>query len=123
MPWSPLKGCAQPGCPLFVERGSSQSRCPAHLVSLRKSQDASRGTPAQRGYGWEWKKLRALILERDEYLCTVASCGQLASEVDHLVPKHQGGTDDPANLASKCRRHHASKTGAERQRLGMRDRP
>lgn len=99
-----------------------QARCEEHVAVLRKSQDLARGTPAERGYGLEWKKLRARILARDGYLCTVPSCGQPASEVDHVTPKHLGGTDDPANLASKCRRHHASKTGAERQRLSMRDR-
>jgi 5-methylcytosine-specific restriction protein A len=116
-PYAPAKPCAHPLCPLFVEPGTSQSRCSEHLALLRKSQDASRGTPAQRGYGVEWRKLRAQILERDGGLCTIPDCGQPGNEVDHITPKHQGGTDDPSNLASKCRRHHASKTGAERQRL------
>lgn len=121
-PWAPKKPCAAPGCPLLVEHGASQSRCHEHTVALRKFQDASRGTAAERGYGAAWRQLRKAVLERDGYTCTVPSCGQPATECDHVVPKHLGGTDDPANLASKCRRHHASKTGAERQRLSMRHR-
>jgi 5-methylcytosine-specific restriction enzyme A len=55
--------------------------------------------------------LRAKILERDGYVCT--SCGQPATQVDHIVSKHKGGSDDPSNLASLCRRCHDAKTGRE----------
>lgn len=47
-----------------------------------------------------WKTLRALILERDNYVCWM--CGKRANQVDHLVPPSAGGTDDPSNLAAAC---------------------
>lgn len=57
-----------------------------------------------RGYGKDWDKLRKRILERDNYLCQCPDClggakrVKVATEVDHIKPKAQGGTDDPANL-------------------------
>jgi 5-methylcytosine-specific restriction endonuclease McrA len=45
-----------------------------------------------------WRTLRAHVLERDHGICHV--CGQPgANEVDHVIPDHLGGTDDPDNLA------------------------
>jgi len=57
----------------------------------------------QRGYGTAWDKLRLRILERDCYLCRCKHCkaeGRVtpATEVDHVVPKAKGGTDEPSNL-------------------------
>lgn len=35
------------------------------------------------------------------------ACGRPASEVHHVRTKGAGGDDDPANLLSLCREHHA----------------
>lgn len=121
-PWAPKKPCAHPLCPRFVESGASQSRCPEHLVLLRKSQDVSRPSPAARGYGASWKVLRLAILERDGYRCQIENCPEQASECDHITPKAAGGSDDPSNLRSVCRRHHLTLTARFRQKLSMRDR-
>lgn len=64
-----------------------------------------------------WKKLRLSILERDGWQCTRVEdgkrCLKYATEVDHLTPHSQGGTEDPSNLASLCPTHHAEKTKRE----------
>lgn len=65
--------------------------------------DSRRGSRHARGYGSEWDRLRVQILKRDNYLCQCQDCRALgrikpASEVDHIVNKAQGGTDDPSNL-------------------------
>lgn len=58
----------------------------------------------ERGYGAAWDKLRKQILDRDCYLCQCPQCkgGMLrvtpANEVDHILSKAQGGTDDTSNL-------------------------
>lgn len=64
----------------------------------------------------EWKKLRAYILERDRRICHV--CGQGgATEVDHLIPVAEGGTDHPLNLRAIHQRPcHARKSAAEAAR-------
>lgn len=58
-----------------------------------------------RGYGSKWVKLRARILERDQYLCVPCRARGIiasATSVDHIKPKAKGGTDDPSNLRSLC---------------------
>lgn len=64
----------------------------------------SRESRHARGYGTAWDKLRRRILERDFHLCQCPACrgGEIrvtpATEVDHITPKAQGGTDDETNL-------------------------
>jgi 5-methylcytosine-specific restriction enzyme A len=68
-----------------------------------------------------WKTTRRRILDRDNHQCTAAINGQRcpnrATDVDHVVPAHQGGTDDDDNLASLCDDCHKRKTGAEASRV------
>jgi 5-methylcytosine-specific restriction enzyme A len=71
-----------------------------------------------RGYGREWEKLRAIVLERDCYLCQCRYCRAdgrvtVATEVDHIVPKSKGGTDDPENLQAIAHDCHVRKTTEE----------
>jgi len=47
-----------------------------------------------------YRKLRAWVLARDGYTC--AYCGAAATTVDHVIPRSEGGTHDPANLAACC---------------------
>lgn len=58
-------------------------------------------------------------------ICEVETCTQAATEVDHRVPRHQGGTDPdhPDNLTSLCNPHHQAKTRGEWLRLRLRPRP
>jgi hypothetical protein len=70
----------------------------------------------ERGYGYEWTKRRAHVLQRDNYLCQ--PCLQVgrvteAREVDHVIPKALDGTDDYDNLQSICTPCHKDKTKAE----------
>lgn len=69
-----------------------------------------------RGYGHSWTKTRLRILERDMYLCQACLAqgrATPATEVDHIIPKSLGGTDDDDNLQSLDRSCHATKTQAE----------
>jgi 5-methylcytosine-specific restriction protein A len=78
--------------------------------------DAVRGNRHQRGYGSTWNKLRDEILTRDQGLCQ--NCNRnghttLATQVDHIKPKAQGGSDDPSNLEAICDPCHKTKTQIE----------
>lgn len=76
-----------------------------------------RGSAAQRGYGWAWQKLRDQVMARDCGLCLPCQARglvSLASSVDHIVGKDQGGSDDPLNLQAICDPCHKAKTAAER---------
>jgi 5-methylcytosine-specific restriction endonuclease McrA len=49
-----------------------------------------------------WKKLRLQVLRRDAYTCYY--CGDVANEVDHVVPKVKGGEDSLDNCVAACRK-------------------
>lgn len=50
------------------------------------------------------KKLRFEIFKQDHFTCQY--CGRktpdVVLELDHIVPKAEGGTDDPTNLITSC---------------------
>jgi 5-methylcytosine-specific restriction enzyme A len=78
-----------------------------------------RGSRHARGYGTAWDKLREQIMARDCGLCqTCHRAGRvtLAREVDHIVPKFEGGTDGMHNLAAICQACHKAKTATESAR-------
>jgi hypothetical protein len=37
----------------------------------------------------------------------------VATEVDHVIPRQEGGTDDRSNLQPLCHDHHSAKTMRE----------
>jgi hypothetical protein len=51
-----------------------------------------------------WMAARDLILARDGYVCQISggSCGQVATQADHIVPVSAGGTDQASNLQAAC---------------------
>lgn len=70
----------------------------------------------ERGYGWQWQKVRERILARDCGLCCMCKAHgrlTLATEVDHIVNKAAGGSDHDSNLQSACKPCHKAKTAAE----------
>ncbi len=54
-----------------------------------------------------WKKLRLQVLRRDAYTCVY--CGDVANEVDHVVPKVKGGEDTLDNCVAACRKCNITK--------------
>lgn len=78
--------------------------------------DSRRGSRHERGYGTEWEKLRKRILERDSNLCQQHLSEGLVvvgNQVDHTIPKSQGGTDHESNLKTLCEACHRAKTQRE----------
>lgn len=58
----------------------------------------------------EWEDLRDLILKRDRYRCI--DCGFSKNlTVDHIVPRHAGGSNEHDNLQTLCVRCHEKKHG------------
>ena len=84
-----------------------------------------------RGYGRAWEITRERILRRDGYLCQCRHCKAEkrttpASEVDHIVPRSRGGSDEDSNLQAIGKACHARKTIEDagstyrpRQRIGL----
>lgn len=90
------------------------TQCPDHPRNWHKQE--KRGNRHERGYGSAWERVRKLVMLRDKGLCK--PCGfqnrvSPATEVDHIVPKSQGGTDDQVNLQSICSACHKMKTALE----------
>ena len=49
-----------------------------------------------------YKLARRWVLERDCWSCVY--CGDAANQVDHVIPKNNGGSDLPSNLVAACAR-------------------
>ncbi|MFQ2171887.1 HNH endonuclease [Aeromonas rivipollensis] len=114
MPLRVPKVCRERTChQLTTER---HGYCPAHIHLLDGWKTVAKVSADDRGYDWAWRKRRKRILERDKYLCQVCLALGIvtpATQVDHIVNKAAGGTDDDDNLQSICDPCHATKTRAE----------
>lgn len=114
MPSAAPKPCTQPRCGVLVRDGSS--RCAAHKVMAGSFADSRRGSRQSRGYGKAWDALRERIKQRDHGICQPCMRDghvHQGNEVDHRVPKSQGGTDDESNLQTICAPRHRAKTANE----------
>ncbi len=112
MPQAPNKPCNQPGCGVLVS--SKERYCNTHYQD--KSNYRHTKTNKQRGYGWQWQKIRKVALQRDRYLCQICLDNGRVTEaqvVDHIKPKAKGGGDDLNNLQSLCNKCHNHKTARE----------
>lgn len=89
---------------------------PPEYVSPISKQVKKTATPRTRGS--VWMNTRARILERDGNLCQCKKCQESgnplgATEVDHRIPLHLGGTDEDENLQALNDACHKEKTAAE----------
>jgi 5-methylcytosine-specific restriction protein A len=90
-------------------------RCEDHQPKAWVSSEGK--TASQRGYGAKWRKVRKQALSRDNHLCRECYKNGIltpASEVDHILNKASGGTDELSNLQSICNSCHKRKTSQER---------
>lgn len=56
-------------------------------------------------YEGPWRRVRAKVLERDNYECQIRGygCRQVADQVDHILPVSMGGAwYDEDNLRASC---------------------
>jgi len=110
--------CRQYRCANLVTSPAQRGFCDDHASQRSgwsRRPDRS-GSTTSRGYGWTWQKLRERILKRDGWIC--AQCkraGRIvnATDVDHIVSKAKGGTDEPDNLQALCSVCHKAKTATE----------
>ena len=119
MPSSPPKPCRHAGCPALDVEGSGF--CAEHQQDryVGRFGDRARGSRHKRGYGREWDRMRKETLAEDQGLCRLCRAkGRFvrATEVDHITPKAEGGTDDPGNRQSLCESCHRQKTQEEARR-------
>ena len=106
MPSRPPKACAKCG------KATHHRYCDSCKGRVEKLRDRRRGTTTERGYGHSWQKLRKVVLDRDPY-CQWPDCPNPTEEIDHVVPKALGGTDEFDNLQGLCVEHHKHKSTME----------
>lgn len=112
MPNHAPTGCSYPGCPELAVR---HGRCAQHQRERPPRPSDLRPSSTARGYGYRWQKLRAAYLKQYPW-CVWPGCTRRATDVDHIIPKRDGGGDDWDNLQPLCREHHHAKTLAEGKR-------
>lgn len=122
MPSAAPRPCRYPGCGALVRDGSGY--CAAHQAAAKKRSNFSKTLSRhERGYGWEWEKLRKVVLARDCGLCQPCKEADritLGNIVDHIIAKAEGGTDELDNLQVICKPCHVQKTAREAARGGGR---
>lgn len=110
--------CSWPGCgkPIFLP----ERYCDKHKTEREKQKqkyrmqhDRYRGSSASRGYDYRWSKFR-----KKHPVC--ASCGRLATEVDHIIPFNRDRSKiyDLENLQPLCHECHSRKTARENGGFG-----
>lgn len=115
MPPRTPKPCKHPHCAGLTTDKSGY--CDKHRHTGWETHQAGRSRH-QRGYGSDWDKTRLIVLRRDKYLCQECRSNKRATpanEVDHVIPKEHGGTDELDNLEAKCTPCHRKKTAKEKK--------
>lgn len=66
------------------------------------------------GYGYRWRKLRDAFIARHPICADPFELhgDQIvpATQVDHIIPRKRGGTDEEPNLQALCAHCHSTKT-------------
>lgn len=87
-------------------------------MKTKRQRDAERPSAAARGYGTDWRRLRA---EQPKTPCVTPGCGlpwRPGFHLDHRLARAKGGTDHPSNLQWLCPTCHSRKTAADDGRWG-----
>jgi len=106
MPSRPPRWCARCHLP-------HSGRCPSQPQRVDRRPDAN-----ERGYDHRWQAIRKRKRAADPLCewCKAKGFAKLADLVDHYIPLRAGGSHDPENLVSMCRRCHGLKTEQDKQR-------
>lgn len=95
--------------PLMVQLGMAPDECVAAVAE--EARDQAIGL-----LGWEPRRrsiaprLRTIVFRRDGYVCV--DCGEddvFKLSIDHRIPVHFGGGNEPDNLVTRCRSCNAAK--------------
>jgi hypothetical protein len=73
---------------------------PFHHVMLGLWPNALDGSYGKKPNRRLWRKRRAIVLKLHDECCYY--CGDPANTVDHIKPRHLGGTDHISNLVAAC---------------------
>jgi 5-methylcytosine-specific restriction protein A len=117
----PKSICRHAACRTAIAMPGYCEKHAKEAVGWNKSSTKSRH---ERGYGSAWDAIRLRVLARDCGLCQPCyRAGRIhaAQEVDHIVSKAAGGTDDESNLQAIATACHRAKTIEERRGPGAKN--
>lgn len=113
-----MRVCSEPGCPEL----SDEARCETHRIEGRRQREARRESPAERGYGPEWRRHSRSFLSGHP-ICVL--CSEPARVADHWPKTRKqllaDGVTDPdleMFLRPLCTRCHNRETAAGHQGVG-----
>ncbi|MFC6022963.1 HNH endonuclease [Plantactinospora solaniradicis] len=95
------KRCAKPGC-------KEVAPCKRHKVW--KESSGTRQLPGN------WSTLKKQARNFATKICVFCGLRDPGGQVDHVINRAEGGTDDPSNLGWACARCHDRKTEEEKLR-------
>lgn len=109
MPLSPPTICSSPGCSQLARKAQL---CPTH--GTRRSERSEATRQRDRFYSTaRWLRFRAYYLAKHPLCVDCEEQGRVraAKDVDHIVPRAQGGADlDENNVRGLCRPCHSRRT-------------
>lgn len=118
----PNRPCAKQGCREYAVKGSSY--CERHRAQNKteynERYDSTRRRPEKgSNYGRRWKETRDAYISAHPYCERCYAEGRLvqATEVHHIKPVSEGGTNAYSNLRSLCHSCH-EKTHTEMEKPG-----
>src|SRR4051794_28049459 len=97
-----------------------ENKYPRATKSLEAEMPRRRFLTAEDMGSAAWKELRLVILARDGRICQV--CAAVATAVDHIVPRSQGGRSTPENLRATCKTCNSLKSRSEASLAALRRR-
>lgn len=112
MPTLPQRPCPVAGCPV-IGPCAVHRRPPVPMQDKPRLYDDRRGSSAQRGYGYAWQKRREAFIKLHPFC---VRCRRPTTDVDHIIPRRFGGSEDDSNLQALCSRCHKTKTSRERRK-------
>lgn len=107
MPRKAKRPCRHHGCPRLTE--STSGYCAEHEKIHTRQYDKARAPIHNQRYGYQWRKLRARFLNRHPLCAQCRLNGKYtsATEVHHIKPLADGGTNDESNLMALCKSCHS----------------
>jgi uncharacterized protein YdaU (DUF1376 family) len=89
----------------LLDDGWHDQRCDEEITKYQKKQKSLRDLRD----GDSYRQHREFVLERDEYKCVYCGNSGIRLQLDHVMPRSRGGSDDPDNLAACCMPCNTSK--------------
>ena len=120
MPKKARRPCRYRGCANLTD--DSSGYCGEHkAVAARHYDKYLRGYDHNKRYGWQWRKLRALFLLANPFceICKREGRFTDATEVHHIKPLSEGGTNDVENLMPLCKSCHSRITMTTENQNGI----